>query len=156
MKIHEYQAKEILEDFGVPVPAGIVVGDPAAIDDSIAQVQREFDSEAVMIKAQIHAGGRGKGGGVKYCPDTATAAAEARLPPNREHLVLVKKLCAVKPSFPLGSNSSKQDTANSAPRVRWYSASVVAPIHRSSPLNARTSTYACPSKTSSAFSPKRR
>ncbi len=78
MKIHEYQAKEILEDFGVPVPAGTVVGDPGAIDDTIGQVQREFDSEAVMIKAQIHAGGRGTGGGVKYCPDTATAAAEAR------------------------------------------------------------------------------
>ena len=78
MKIHEYQAKGILEDFGVPVPAGTVVGDPAAIGDTIDHVQREFDSEAVVIKAQIHAGGRGKGGGVKYCPDTATAVAEAR------------------------------------------------------------------------------
>ncbi len=60
MKIHEYQAKMILADFGVPVPRGRVADTPAAAG-AIAQ---ELGG-TVVVKAQIHAGGRGKGGGVK-------------------------------------------------------------------------------------------
>ncbi len=60
MKIHEYQAKMILADFGVPVPRGRVA-DTAAAAGAIAQ---ELGG-TVVVKAQIHAGGRGKGGGVK-------------------------------------------------------------------------------------------
>ena len=61
MKIHEYQAKNILKKYGLPVPNGIVTEKPedaAAIWDKLAQ-------NVVVVKAQIHAGGRGKGGGVK-------------------------------------------------------------------------------------------
>ncbi len=60
MKIHEYQAKKILSDFGVPVPQGEVAETPAQARAISFRLGRE-----VVIKAQIHAGGRGKGGGVK-------------------------------------------------------------------------------------------
>lgn len=61
MKIHEYQAKEILRKFGVAVPAGGV----AFSVDEAAEVARKLGGSVWVVKAQIHAGGRGKGGGVK-------------------------------------------------------------------------------------------
>src|SRR3989338_7081018 len=61
MKIHEYQGKEILSRFGVPVPRGI----PAfSVDEAIAAAEK-LGGPVWVVKAQIHAGGRGKGGGVK-------------------------------------------------------------------------------------------
>ena len=60
MKIHEYQGKELLKKFGVPVPRGIV----ARSVDEAYQAAQELACEPVVVKAQIHAGGRGKGGGV--------------------------------------------------------------------------------------------
>jgi succinyl-CoA synthetase beta subunit len=70
MKIHEYQAKELLRKFGVPVPRGIVARTPEAA----YQAAQELGTEVVVVKAQIHAGGRGKGGGVKL----ARSAEEAQ------------------------------------------------------------------------------
>ena len=67
MKIHEYQAKEILEKFDIPIQRGYPLNDKADINSTIKRVQENFDTEAVIVKAQVHAGGRGKGGGVKYC-----------------------------------------------------------------------------------------
>ena len=67
MKIHEYQAKEILEKFDIPIQRGYPLDDKADINSTIKKVQENFDTEAVIVKAQVHAGGRGKGGGVKYC-----------------------------------------------------------------------------------------
>lgn len=61
MKIHEYQAKEILRKFNVPVPKGRVAFTP----DEAVEAAREIGGELWVVKAQIHAGGRGKGGGVK-------------------------------------------------------------------------------------------
>lgn len=61
MKIHEYQAKEILRKYNVPVPRGKV----AFTVEEAVEVARELGSEVCVVKAQIHAGGRGKGGGVK-------------------------------------------------------------------------------------------
>ncbi|HYJ86997.1 MAG TPA: ADP-forming succinate--CoA ligase subunit beta [Pyrinomonadaceae bacterium] len=61
MKIHEYQGKELLKKFGVPVPRGIV----ARSIEEAQQAAKELGTEVVVVKAQIHAGGRGKGGGVK-------------------------------------------------------------------------------------------
>ena len=61
MKIHEYQAKQILAKYGVPVPRGSV----AFSVNEATQVADDLASEICVIKAQIHAGGRGKGGGVK-------------------------------------------------------------------------------------------
>lgn len=68
MKVHEYQAKEILRRYGVPTPRGIVVEDPHAARDAAKEL-----GGRVVVKAQIHAGGRGKGGGVKLAanPDEA-------------------------------------------------------------------------------------
>jgi len=61
MKIHEYQAKEILRKYNVPVPQGHV----AFTVDEAVQIAEELPTDIVVVKAQIHAGGRGKGGGVK-------------------------------------------------------------------------------------------
>ena len=61
MKIHEYQGKELLKKFGVPVPRGIVARSPEEAERAAA----ELGTDVVVVKAQIHAGGRGKGGGVK-------------------------------------------------------------------------------------------
>jgi succinyl-CoA synthetase beta subunit len=68
MKIHEYQAKAILAEFGVPVPRGRVVATPAEAGD----IARELGG-TVVVKAQIHAGGRGKGGGVKLAKSPGEA-----------------------------------------------------------------------------------
>jgi len=68
MKIHEYQAKEVLKKFNVPIQEGYVIDSSKDIDNTIKKVQADFHTESVIVKAQIHAGGRGKGGGVKYCP----------------------------------------------------------------------------------------
>ncbi|HEX3074304.1 MAG TPA: ATP-grasp domain-containing protein, partial [Ignavibacteriales bacterium] len=61
MKIHEYQAKEILRKYNVPVP----MGKPAFSVDEAVKVAEELGGNVWVVKAQIHAGGRGKGGGVK-------------------------------------------------------------------------------------------
>src|SRR5262245_46707682 len=61
VKIHEYQAKAVLARFGVPVPRGEVAFSAA----EAADVARRLGGDLVVVKAQIHAGGRGKGGGVK-------------------------------------------------------------------------------------------
>ena len=61
MKIHEYQGKEILRSFGVPVPRGI----PAFTVQEAVEAAQKLGGPVWVVKAQIHAGGRGKGGGVK-------------------------------------------------------------------------------------------
>ncbi len=66
LKIHEYQGKDILKQFGVPVQDGVVIENISDAPEAIRKVQDEFNTKAVVVKAQIHAGGRGKGGGVKY------------------------------------------------------------------------------------------
>jgi succinyl-CoA synthetase beta subunit len=75
MKIHEYQAKQIFARHGVPIPKGY----PAmTVDDAEAAAKRlveETQSQVIVVKAQIHAGGRGKGGGVKIAKN---GVAEAR------------------------------------------------------------------------------
>ena len=73
MKIHEYQAKEILRRFKAPVPQGRITSKP----EEAREICQDFDGRCV-VKAQIHAGGRGKGGGVKLAssPDEAERLAE--------------------------------------------------------------------------------
>jgi succinyl-CoA synthetase beta subunit len=73
MKIHEYQAKGILARHGVPVPQGEVVFDA----ESGREVAQRLGGGTVVVKAQIHAGGRGKGGGVKVVKGPAEAAQAA-------------------------------------------------------------------------------
>ncbi len=79
MKIHEYQAKEVLKRFNVPVPKGRVASTP----EEAAVIARELGGVAnpnatVVVKAQIHAGGRGKGGGVKLAKGADEAKARAQ------------------------------------------------------------------------------
>ena len=74
MKIHEYQAKAILARYGVPVPRGEV----AYTADEAAEIARRLGGGTVVVKAQIHAGGRGKGGGVKLAKTPDEAARIAR------------------------------------------------------------------------------
>src|SRR5258705_6904932 len=69
MKIHEYQAKAILATFNVPVPRGEV-----ATSTAEAEAAAKTLGGSVVVKAQIHAGGRGKGGGVKIAHDAREAA----------------------------------------------------------------------------------
>ncbi len=61
MKIHEYQAKQILREFNVPVPEGYVAFTP----EEAVEAAKKLPTKIAVVKAQIHAGGRGKGGGVK-------------------------------------------------------------------------------------------
>jgi succinyl-CoA synthetase beta subunit len=77
MKIHEYQGKELLKNYGVAVPRGIVARSP----EEAEQAARELGTEVVVVKAQIHAGGRGKGGGVKLAksPEEAREIAAGML-----------------------------------------------------------------------------
>ena len=71
MNLHEYQARALLKAAGVPVPDG----DVAATPDEVETIARAMGG-AVVIKAQVHTGGRGKAGGVKLA-DTATEARAA-------------------------------------------------------------------------------
>ena len=68
MNIHEYQAKEILGTFGIPIPRGRV----ALTSDQVERAAREMGGRCV-VKAQIYAGGRGKAGGVKLVNDPEQA-----------------------------------------------------------------------------------
>ena len=69
MKIHEYQAKAILRQYGVAVPDDMIIFDAAEAEAAA----KKFDTPMVVVKAQIHAGGRGKGGGVKLAKSPAEA-----------------------------------------------------------------------------------
>ncbi len=77
MKIHEYQGKALLKEYGVPVPRGIV----AKTAEEAEAAARELGTDVVVVKAQIHAGGRGKGGGVKLAksPEEAKQIASEML-----------------------------------------------------------------------------
>jgi succinyl-CoA synthetase beta subunit len=74
MNIHEYQAKDILRRFGVPVPDGGVAFTP----EEASKVARSLKTDKLVVKAQIHAGGRGKAGGVKLVKSPEEAAKVAR------------------------------------------------------------------------------
>ncbi len=78
MKIHEYQAKEILKKFGVPIPKGRPVFSIDEAEAAAKSLIAETDNEFVVVKAQIHAGGRGKGGGVKVVKGAAAARETAQ------------------------------------------------------------------------------
>ncbi|MFI5319289.1 MAG: ADP-forming succinate--CoA ligase subunit beta [Myxococcota bacterium] len=69
MNVHEYQAKALFKSFGVAVPAGLLATTPAEAEDAA----KAIGTPVVVVKAQIHAGGRGKGGGVKLAKSPAEA-----------------------------------------------------------------------------------
>ncbi|MEE8348291.1 MAG: ADP-forming succinate--CoA ligase subunit beta [Acidobacteriota bacterium] len=111
MKIHEYQAKQVLTQYGVKVPQGKVARSAA----EAGEIARELGGKVVAVKAQIHAGGRGKGGGIKLAksPEDAEALAGELLgsklitpqtgPEGRVvNCVLVEKGMNIKKEFYLG------------------------------------------------------
>jgi succinyl-CoA synthetase beta subunit len=65
MNIHEYQGKQILKSFGVAIQEGVVADTPEAAVKAAEEVRKAHGCDVVVIKAQVHAGGRGKGGGIK-------------------------------------------------------------------------------------------
>ncbi len=73
MNVHEYQAKKLLSDFGVRVPGGQVVFSA----DEVSEVLEGLSSDKYVVKAQVHAGGRGKGGGIKVVDNSHDAMAAA-------------------------------------------------------------------------------
>lgn len=89
MKIHEYQAKDVFASFGIPIPKGRV----ATTTDEAREIANEY-GRPVMIKAQVHVGGRGKAGGIKYCAnaDEAVGNASAILGMNIKGLTVRKVL----------------------------------------------------------------
>ena len=92
MNLHEYQAKDILRRFGMASPSGEVASTP----DAAETLAKKFGT-AVMVKAQVHAGGRGKAGGVKFCktPADARASAASILGVRIKGLVVEKVLVTV-------------------------------------------------------------
>ena len=75
MNIHEHQAKELLSEFGAPVSRGIVIYNLSDIDKKIDKLK----SKKFVLKAQIHAGGRGKAGGVKLVNNVEELKKEAKI-----------------------------------------------------------------------------
>jgi len=73
MNIHEYQGKDIFRKYGIPVPKGVALTDPAQAQAAAQSLIDETKNEVVVVKAQIHAGGRGKAGGVKVVKGAAAA-----------------------------------------------------------------------------------
>jgi len=111
MKIHEYQAKELLRKSGIPVPRGQVAHTPEAARNAYEQL----GSKIAVIKAQIHAGGRGKGGGVQLVHSAAQAEEVARAILSRPlvthqtgpegqpvRVLLVEEGCDIEREFYLG------------------------------------------------------
>jgi succinyl-CoA synthetase beta subunit len=110
MKIHEYQGKQLLAKYGVTVPRGVVVNQEEQVRAAVEQI-----GLPVVVKAQIHAGGRGKGGGVKLARSLDEAIEIARNiigmklvthqtgPEGREvHTVLIEEALKIKQEFYLG------------------------------------------------------
>src|SRR5947207_4421572 len=73
MNIHEYQAKAVLREFGVPTPRGYAAFSP----DEAVKAATELGTPVLVVKAQIHAGGRGKAGGVKVVKSVEEVKAQA-------------------------------------------------------------------------------
>ena len=79
MHIHEYQAKRLLSAYGVPTPEGRLAATPGEAE----QAARDLPGPVWVVKAQIHAGGRGKVGGVKVCRSPGRGTGGRRVPARR-------------------------------------------------------------------------
>jgi succinyl-CoA synthetase beta subunit len=77
MNLHEYQGKELLKSFGVKIQEGILCHTPEEVYQAANRLRAERNSQGCVVKAQIHAGGRGKGGGVKFAPSPEKAKEKA-------------------------------------------------------------------------------
>lgn len=116
MNIHEHQAKEILDNYGVKTPMGIVATTPEEAVEAAKKIQEKTGSEFFAVKAQIHAGGRGKGGGVKIAKnlDQVKEYADQILgmtlvtPQTGPEGKLVRKLLITQDAFYPGENEPQE------------------------------------------------
>ncbi|MGB8807112.1 MAG: ATP-grasp domain-containing protein, partial [Candidatus Rickettsiella isopodorum] len=74
MNLHEYQGKELFSEYGLPIP----LGKPASTVEEALAAAEALGGNAWMVKAQVHAGGRGKAGGVKYVTSKEAVVAESK------------------------------------------------------------------------------
>ncbi len=77
MNLHEYQGKELLKSYGVKIQEGILAHTPEEAEAAARQLKEQYNSDWCVVKAQIHAGGRGKGGGVKLAKSPEEARQKA-------------------------------------------------------------------------------
>jgi succinyl-CoA synthetase beta subunit len=116
MNLHEYQAKQILSSFGVPVPRGIMAETIDQAVEAAKEIQKLSGSQFCVVKAQIHAGGRGKGGGVKLARSVDDAREKATnilgmnliTPQTGAHGKLVRKLLIQEDVYYPGVSETKE------------------------------------------------
>ena len=116
MNLHEYQAKQILSSFGVPVPRGIMAETLDQAVDAAKEIQKLSGSQYCVVKAQIHAGGRGKGGGVKLAKSLDDAREKATnilgmtliTPQTGAHGKLVRKVLIQEDVYYPGASETKE------------------------------------------------
>ena len=116
MDLHEYQGKELLKKYGVKIQEGIVCSTPEEAFEAAKRLQVERNSEGCVVKAQVHAGGRGKGGGVKFAPtpekarDRATDILGMMLitPQTSAEGKLVRKVLVAEDAYYKGAHEPKE------------------------------------------------
>jgi succinyl-CoA synthetase beta subunit len=116
MNLHEYQAKQILSSFGVPVPKGIMAETVEQAVEAAKEIQKLSGSQFCVVKAQIHAGGRGKGGGVKLAKSLDEAREKATnilgmnliTPQTGAHGKLVRKVLIQEDVYYPGVSETKE------------------------------------------------
>lgn len=116
MNLHEYQGKELLKKYGVRIQEGIVCSTPDEAFEAAKRLQVERNSDGCVVKAQVHAGGRGKGGGVKFAPtpekarDRATDILGMMLvtPQTSAEGKLVRKVLVAEDAYYKGANEPKE------------------------------------------------
>ncbi len=116
MNLHEYQGKALLKSFGVKIQEGIVCDTPDQVFEAANRLRTERNSEGCVVKAQIHAGGRGKGGGVKFAPTPEKAREKATdilgmmliTPQTSAEGKLVSKVLVTEDVYYPGANEPKE------------------------------------------------
>ncbi len=116
MDLHEYQGKQLLKKYGVKIQEGIVCSTPEEAFEAAKRLQVERNSEGCVVKAQVHAGGRGKGGGVKFAPtpekarDRATDILGMMLvtPQTSAEGKLVRKVLVAEDAYYKGAHDPKE------------------------------------------------
>jgi succinyl-CoA synthetase beta subunit len=116
MNLHEYQGKELLKSYGVKIQEGIVCTTPDEAYNAAIRLRQERNSEGCVVKAQVHAGGRGKGGGVKFAPTPEKAKEKASeilgmmlvTPQTSAQGKLVRKVLVAEDAYYPGANKPRE------------------------------------------------